>query len=105
MSSTERQGGDRDRAEQTIRRRVIYAGHVQGVLFRATSVDLSRPFAVVGFVRNLPDGTVELEAEGARDQVEGLLEAIDRHFRRNITEKSVTELPPAGSETRFEVRY
>ncbi len=105
MISIERQGGDKDNSEQAIRRRVIYAGHVQGVLFRATSVDLSRPFAVVGFVRNLSDGTVELEAEGARDQVEGLLAAIDRHFRRNIMDRTVTELPPTGRESRFEVRY
>ena len=47
-----------------VRRHVVYHGYVQGVCFRMISRDLSHGFQVVGYVKNRPDGTVELEAEG-----------------------------------------
>jgi acylphosphatase len=91
--------------EAVIRRRVLYAGHVQGVFFRATCVDLARGLPVVGFVRNLPDGGVELEVEGPRESVERLLEAVAEHYRGNIRRAEVTERPPQRIESEFRVRY
>ena len=46
-------------------RRVLYEGHVQGVGFRFATKNIARGFDVVGTVRNLPDGRVELEAASA----------------------------------------
>jgi len=88
-----------------VRKRVIYSGHVQGVFFRATSADLARGYDVVGFVRNLRDGTVELVAEGPADQVEAYLQAVAGHFARNITRTTAEDLPVRRSESRFEIRY
>jgi acylphosphatase len=88
-----------------IRRRVIYHGRVQGVFFRATSREIARRFAVTGYVRNLRDGTVELEAEGTREQVEAFLSAVADHFRGNIERAEISEITPVGSEGSFEVRY
>jgi acylphosphatase len=89
----------------TIRCHIIYSGRVQGVCFRANAQELSRRRRVAGFVRNLPDGTVELEAEGARAVVDAFLAAIAEHFTGYITHAQQTTLPPRGDETRFEVRY
>lgn len=55
---------------------VIYQGRVQGVGFRAVCRSLARNSPITGFVRNLPDGSVELEAEGARREVEDFLVRI-----------------------------
>lgn len=52
------------------RLRVYYSGHVQGVGFRYAAKSVARGFDVTGIVRNLPDGRVELVAEGARDELE-----------------------------------
>jgi acylphosphatase len=52
----------------------VFSGHVQGVGFRYTVLQAARGFEVTGFVRNQPDGTVLLVAEGDRHEVEGLLE-------------------------------
>jgi len=91
--------------EPTVRRHVIYHGRVQGVFFRATTRDLARGFRVAGYVRNVPDGTVELEAEGPASEVERFLAAVASKFRHNITSVDVNDIPPLGSETGFQIRY
>ena len=54
----------------------LYAGRVQGVGFRYTARTVALGFEVTGTVRNLDDGRVELVAEGAREELEGFLQAI-----------------------------
>ena len=56
-----------------IARRVIFEGRVQGVGFRYTTKDIAKGFEVCGTVKNLTDGTVELEVMGERDEVEAFL--------------------------------
>ena len=73
---------------------VHYTGRVQGVGFRWTVANLARGFAVTGYVMNLPDGRVRLEAQGAREQVQGLLGAVDLAMAGNIQGKDVAEHPP-----------
>lgn len=90
---------------ETVRCRVVYAGRVQGVCFRATTAELSREAAVVGYVRNRPDGTVELEAEGAARDVEALLSAVATEYSGFITDAQRSAVAPRGDETRFEIRY
>jgi acylphosphatase len=59
-----------------IAKRVIFEGRVQGVGFRYTVKDLSRGFEVCGWVKNLPDGSVELQAMGEREEVESFIKEI-----------------------------
>ena len=54
----------------------LYSGHVQGVGFRYAVKALTTGFDVTGMVRNLPDGRVELMAEGAKEELEAFLKAI-----------------------------
>ena len=58
------------------RARVFYSGHVQGVGFRYTVKSVAMGFEASGAVRNLPDGRVELIAEGDREELEAFLQAI-----------------------------
>lgn len=85
--------------------RAVFAGRVQGVSFRATSLEISRRFEVVGFVRNRPDGTVELEAEGTVPVIDEFIAEIQRVFSRHVVRVDRTELPPALRETRFEITF
>lgn len=48
-------------------------GRVQGVFFRAFAERVAKQLGVAGYVRNLPDGTVEVQAEGEKGQLEELL--------------------------------
>ena len=56
-----------------VRVHLLVAGQVQGVSFRAYTVDEARRLGVQGWVRNLPDGRVEAEAEGEHKAVEALV--------------------------------
>lgn len=64
--------------------RVIYHGRVQGVGFRVTTAHLARGFPIVGWVRNLPDGTVELLAQGPPQGVQDFLTKVATQFEANI---------------------
>ncbi len=55
---------------------VFYAGRVQGVGFRYTAKTVAAGFEIVGTVRNLPDGRVELAAEGLRAELEEFRAAV-----------------------------
>jgi acylphosphatase len=59
---------------ERVRVRVRVTGRVQGVCFRASAVDEAERLGVSGFARNLPDGSVEIEAEGERRLVEAMVE-------------------------------
>jgi acylphosphatase len=67
--------------------RIFYSGSVQGVGFRYTARSTATGFEVAGTVRNLPDGRVELIAEGARGELEAFRVAVREsgldHFIRN----------------------
>ncbi len=56
--------------------RVLYDGYVQGVGFRWTTKDVARGYDVTGWVRNLPDGRVELQVVGEDEEVAAFLSAI-----------------------------
>ncbi len=54
--------------------RVVVHGHVQGVYFRAFTLERARELAVTGYVRNLPgEDAVEVWAEGEKERLEALL--------------------------------
>lgn len=50
--------------------RIIIKGKVQGVFFRKNAQEYARKMDIMGFVRNEPDGTVYIEAEGSEDDLE-----------------------------------
>lgn len=69
---------------------VFFTGHVQGVGFRYTTMQIAREFEVTGFVRNLVDGRVQLEAEGNRADIDAFVAAIEERMHGYIrkTERS-----------------
>lgn len=86
-------------------RRVTYSGHVQGVGFRYTTRNLASGFDVTGYVKNLPDGRVELIAEGLPAELNELLAEIRRHFAGQIRDELIDIRPASGQFDAFEIRH
>ena len=88
-----------------MRQRVVFKGQVQGVGFRYTAALTARGFQITGYVRNLPDGTVELVAEGERAEVSGFITEINGQMRVNICSCIKTSEPETGEFIDFSIRY
>lgn len=83
-----------------------FSGHVQGVGFRFTVVELARRSKVNGYVQNLPDGEVEVVAEGAERDLLGLLDALHAsRLSRYIMREQVDWMEATGSFAEFGIRY
>jgi acylphosphatase len=89
---------------ETVRKRVVVCGRVQGVFFRDTARERARAHGVSGWVSNRADGAVEAVLEGPAEAVESVL----RFFRTGppqarVEDVRVTEEQPEGLQG-FEVR-
>ena len=83
---------------------MFYSGRVQGVGFRYAVKALVAGYEVVGTVRNLSDGRVELVAEGERDELEAFLTAItESGLRRFIRGTEIGWGEPLGKLSGFEI--
>ena len=70
---------------------ILYSGRVQGVGFRYSVKVLTMGFDMTGTVRNLPDGRVELVAEGERGELDEFRRAIqDSEVGRFVRDETVT---------------
>lgn len=84
--------------------RVLYSGHVQGVGFRYTARTVAAGFEVTGIVRNLPDGRVELLAEGSKNELEAFRQAIqDEGLSGLVKNEDVTWSEAQGGFRGFEI--
>lgn len=82
-----------------------FSGRVQGVGFRYTVQNLALQYAVQGFVRNLPDGRVELVMEGPGEDMEHLLDDIRQKMNGFIHDVAVHESPATGEFKQFYVKH
>lgn len=82
-----------------------FEGRVQGVGFRFTTRNVAADFDVTGFVRNLPDGRVELVAEGEDEELDRLLTAVEEAMRSYIHSTSSHKSPATGGFKSFDVAH
>lgn len=64
--------------EENIRKNIIFSGRVQGVGFRYTAYTLAQAIGLTGWVKNLYDGTVEMEIQGMETEIDRLVLSLDR---------------------------
>ncbi len=91
-------------AKDRVRLHVYFAGTVQGVGFRYAVRHLASRRPVTGFVRNLPDGRVELVTEGDRQEALGLLGDIEEEMRGYIDRADKTISGVTGEFASFQIR-
>jgi acylphosphatase len=87
------------------RREVCYRGYVQGVGFRYTVQRIARGYEVEGFVRNLPDGRVELVAEGTAQTLDRFLGQVAESMSQYIHHSDAERCPPTGEYSGFDIHF
>lgn len=92
-------------AAESIRYCVRYHGQVQGVGFRMTSIAQARGLSIHGFVRNEPDGSVQMDVEGPLGDVKELMRRIKSAMADNIDDIQVHEMPVRGIDGGFQIRH
>jgi acylphosphatase len=86
-----------------IARRAFYSGHVQGVGFRYTVQRIAGRCAVTGYVRNLPEGRVELLAEGEPGEIDAFLARVAEAMRSHIRSVEQFDEAATGQFRGFEI--
>lgn len=87
-----------------IRKHILFYGRVQGVGFRYYAVNKANQLGLTGWVRNLPDGTVEMEAQGCEEQIDELIIFLQNRtyiWIERLDAKSI----PLIDDSKFEERY
>ncbi len=93
--------------EPVCRERVAayFSGYVQGVGFRYTAVSQARYFNVQGYAKNLPDGRVELVAEGDPRELVHFVEKMKSVFGRFVRDTQFTFESATGEFDGFGIRH
>ncbi len=89
-------------AEQRL---VRFFGDVQGVGFRYTACRLAGGYDVTGYVRNMPDGSVECLVEGSGEEIDAFLEAMGERMRAYIRRREQQTAVAGGEYRSFGVRF
>lgn len=87
------------------RRTYYFSGRVQGVGFRYTTHHIARGHPVTGYVRNLPDGRVELVMEGEEKDMDAVVVSLKREMDRHIQRVDFSNGKPTNEFTDFSVRH
>jgi acylphosphatase len=88
-----------------IAKRIIFTGRVQGVGFRFTARRAANRRQLTGFVRNLPDGTVEMLAQGCSEDIDDCIQDLKEYFSGYLKETRIEEIPPDPKHTDFKITF
>ncbi len=87
------------------RAHVVFTGTVQGIGFRYTVRSIAENLSVVGWVKNLRSGDVEVVAEASRQDLERFIEDIRQHFDAYIRHADIDWEPASGEFTEFSIAF
>ena len=86
--------------------RIIVHGSVQGVFFRANAKKEALSLELKGYSKNMPDGTVEVVAEGPKEKLDQLVEYCKKGPENAVVENMDVKFEEASNEFKsFEVRH
>jgi acylphosphatase len=90
--------------EQTAKH-ILFSGQVQGVGFRYTANRIAGRYNLTGFVRNLPDGDVEMLAQGPEPDIDNCIADIQDYFKGYLQDTKMEPLPYDSRHTDFRIAY
>lgn len=87
-----------------LRKHLVFSGDVQGVGFRWRARHAARAVGATGWVRNERDGRVSMELQGTEEQIDQVLDALERGLYIRISDIEVYSLPVDPEERSFVTR-
>lgn len=87
---------------EKVRKHIIFYGRVQGVGFRYYSVYKSRQLGPTGWVRNLYDGTVEMEVQGEQQVIDQLIVFLQNQRFIMIEDMDIKKIPVVDDHDFYE---
>lgn len=84
-----------------IRMHYIFSGRVQKVGFRIEVAALAERLGLTGKIKNLPDGSVDLEIQGEKNKIDFLVKFMNSLIRIKITDTKAEEMDVIENETEF----
>ena len=88
-----------------VAKHIIFIGTVQGVGFRFTAMRVANHHDLTGFVRNLPDGTVEMLAQGKSQDIDSCIDDIKESFGGYVRETKIEDTPPDPRYADFKITF
>ena len=79
--------------DNKIRKHIVFYGRVQGVGFRYYSVNKARQLGLTGWVRNLYDGSVEMEVQGEEPKIDELILFLEKRQYVHIENFDARSMP------------
>ena len=84
---------------------IIYSGKVQGVGFRWATEAAANSAGLTGWVRNLPDGNVEVLCEGTERKINIFAEMIKKEMEHYIHLAKLSWQEPTGEFSAFSIKF
>lgn len=91
--------------EEIVEIHAIARGSVQGVGFRATTRRIASEMKIKGSVKNKPDGTVEIYAQGTKSQIDNFCKVMNNHWQDYMEPLTPDVLKGLNPYDGFEVRF
>ncbi|MBN1553717.1 MAG: acylphosphatase [Phycisphaerae bacterium] len=88
-----------------IQMRFHFTGQVQGVGFRFTACRIANGYDITGYVKNLPDGSVECVAEGSVEEIDAFVEQLQQVMSGYIRRTTREQFPATGRWDSFGVGW
>ncbi len=88
-----------------IAKHIIFSGRVQGVGFRFTAQRIALAFQLTGYVKNLPDGSVEMFAQGNPKDIADALRDIGESFGGCIRDTNIQDQPTNPNLQSFNITF
>jgi acylphosphatase len=86
------------------RTHIHFTGTVQGVGFRYTTVNTANRLGLVGWVKNMSDGSVEAVVEGDEETIKNLIDSLNRKFDGYISDIEIKWSAATNEFALFDVR-
>jgi acylphosphatase len=86
-------------------KRLTYTGRVQGVGFRFTARRAATRRQLAGYVRNMPDGSVDMLVQGRPEDVDDCIQDIQEYFAGYIEDTQIEDVPADSKYTDFQITY